>query len=49
MKNAIKGQDGVKSVNYNLNGNGYVVSQNVSVGTIVGSDMTVELTLSNGY
>lgn len=36
-------------VNYNLDGNGYVVSQSVSEGTNITGDMVVELKLSSGY
>lgn len=36
-------------VKYYLDGNGYVVSQSIPEGIIVGNDMTVNLSLSNGY
>lgn len=36
-------------VKYNLEGNGYVVSQSIPEGIIVGNDTTVTLTLNNGY
>lgn len=36
-------------VKYNLEGNGYVVKQNVVEGIIVGNDTTVEIEFSNGY
>lgn len=36
-------------VKYSLEGNGYVVSQSVPEGIIVGNDVTVKLELSNGY
>lgn len=35
-------------VKYNINGNGYVVSQSVPEGIIVGNDVTVELQLEKG-
>lgn len=36
-------------IKYNLEGNGYVVSQSVPEGIIIGDDVTVELQLNNGY
>lgn len=36
-------------VKYSLEGNGYVVSQSVPEGIIVGNDVTVEIKLNNGY
>ena len=36
-------------IKYSMNGNGYVVSQSVPEGIIVGNDITVELQLNSGY
>lgn len=36
-------------IKYSLEGNGYIISQSVPEGIIVGNDVTVELKLSNGY
>lgn len=36
-------------IKYSLEGNGYVVSQSVPEGIIVGDDVTVEISLNNGY
>ena len=36
-------------VKYSLEGNGYVISQSVEEGTVVGNDITVEIKFSNGY
>lgn len=36
-------------IKYNLEGNGYVVSQSIPEGTIVGNDITIELKFNNGY
>lgn len=36
-------------VKYSLEGNGYVVSQSVPEGIIIGNDVTVEIKLGNGY
>ena len=36
-------------VKYSLTGNGYVVNQSISEGTVVGDDVIVELKFENGY
>ncbi len=36
-------------VKYTTNGNGYVISQSIPEGIIVGNDITVEITLNSGY
>lgn len=36
-------------IKYSIDGNGYVISQSIPEGIIVGNDVTVEIKLNNGY